>query len=51
MENYKGFVFSTEYGFITFYHPDMEDGSGAWSGTASTLEDAHEMIDELVQKS
>jgi hypothetical protein len=47
MENYKGFEFDYQQGFITFYHPDMEDGSGDWSGTARTLEDAYEIIDEM----
>lgn len=47
MENYKGFEFDYQQGFITFCNPDMEDGSGDWSGSASTLEDAYEMIDEM----
>lgn len=44
---YKGFSFDYEQGFVTFYHPDLEEGNGDWSGSASTLEDAYEMIDEM----
>lgn len=47
MENYKGFKFDYDQGFITFYHPDMEEGNGDWSGSASCMEDAMEMIDEM----
>jgi hypothetical protein len=47
MENYKGFEFDYQQGFITFYHPDMEEGNGDWSGSAATLEDAYEIIDEM----
>lgn len=48
MDKYKGFEFGMEFGFITFHNPDMEDGSGEWSGTARTLKDAYALIDELV---
>ena len=44
---YKGFSFGYEQGFVTFYHPDLEEGNGDWSGSASTLEDACDMIDEM----
>jgi hypothetical protein len=47
MENYKGFKFDYDQGFITFYHPDMEEGNGDWSGSASCMEDAMEIIDEM----
>jgi hypothetical protein len=47
MENYKGFEFGYEQGFITFHHPDMEEGNGDWSGTARTIKDAYEIIDMM----
>ena len=42
---YKGFKFDYKQGFVTFYHPDLEEGNGDWSGSALTLEDACDMID------
>jgi hypothetical protein len=48
MENYQGFKFDFDQGFFTFFHPDMEEGNGDWSGTARTLEDAYEIIDEMI---
>jgi hypothetical protein len=48
MEDYNGFKLDYERGFITFYHPDKEDGSGDWSGFASTVEEAYEVIDQML---
>ena len=50
LEDYKGFKLDRKHNFITFYHPDMEEGSGEWSGSALCPEDAYEMIDEMTQE-
>jgi hypothetical protein len=47
---YKGFKFNLDQGFIVFHHPDMEDGSGDWSGGARTIEDAYEIIDSIIEE-
>jgi len=46
--NYKGFTFDYEFGLVTFCNQDLEDGSGDWSGSASCLKEAIEMIDEMI---
>lgn len=45
---YRGFIINLEYGCFVFYHPDKEDGTGQWSGWASTEDYAREQIDELI---
>jgi hypothetical protein len=45
---YKGFKFDYAFGFVTFCNEDMEDGSGDWSGSASCMQEAMDMVDELI---
>jgi hypothetical protein len=49
-KTYRGFVFDYDSNTITFCHRDLEDGSGDWSGIASTLKDAYEQIDEMLEE-
>jgi hypothetical protein len=34
---YKGFKFDYQQGHVVFHHPDVEEGNGDWSGSASNL--------------
>ena len=45
---YKGFKFDYAFGFVLFCNVDMEDGSGDWSGSASCMQEAMDMVDELI---
>lgn len=51
---YKGFELEYKFYYariarVTFHHPDLEDGSGKWSGSASCMADALMMIDEMLE--
>jgi hypothetical protein len=47
---YKGFKFDYQQGHVVFHHPDLEEGNGDWSGSASNLEDACDMIDMMTSE-
>lgn len=47
--SHKGFTLTTESSFITFCNLDKEDGSGIWSGFARNIEEAIELIEEIIE--
>ena len=49
-QTYRGFKLTHDCGRITFYHPDLEEGDGKWSGWAFFLADAFESIDYLIEE-